>query len=148
MPVSIAAIKIAQQQAALPDAQYRELLNRVAGASSSKDLTPEQRVDVYREIMRLVRRRNATQNGTSATSATTPTPHTPMVRKLYALFYQLLPSLPDVHSRQRWLLGFVAKVNNLDTLPPSLDTAPPSCIFKAIEALKQRIRQHPGAPKK
>ena len=137
MPVSIQAIKIAQRQAELPDDQYRAILTRIAGVSSSKDLSPDQRIDVYRSIMRIVRRRGEAKNASSTTPSATQ--HTPMVRKLYALFYQLLPSLEPIRSRQRWLLGFVAKANNLAEPPDSLDTAPPSQIFKAIEALKMRL---------
>ena len=126
MPVSIAAIKIAQKDAGLPDAEYRELLQRIAGVSSSKELTPAQRVMVYVAI------KKHTPNAPSANS--------PLVSKLIAVFHQLKPSLPPIRNDIAWLLGFIAKANHLDAPPKAFSALTPAQLVKTIEALKRRLK--------
>ena len=126
MPVSIAAIKIAQKDAGLPDAEYRELLRRIAGVESSTLLTPEQRVKVYVAIKKR--------------SPSAPSSNSPLVSKLFGLFYQLKPTMPPIRNQIAWLLGCVAKANHLDAPPRSLNDATPQQLVKTIEALKQRLK--------
>ena len=126
MPVSIAAIKIAQKNANLPDGEYRELLRRIAGVESSTLLTPEQRVKVYVAIKKR--------------SPSTPSSNSPLVSKLIAVFHQLKPSLPPIRNDIAWLLGFIARANHLDAPPRSLNDATPQQLVKTIEALKQRLK--------
>lgn len=125
MPVSVAAIKIAQKNANMPDGKYRELLRRVAGVESSTHLTPEQRVKVYVAIKKR--------------SHSAPSSNSPLVSKLIAVFHQLKPSLPPIRNDIAWLLGFIARTNHLDAPPKALSALTPAQLVKAIEALKKRL---------
>ena len=120
MPVSIAAIKIAQKQASLNDEAYRAILRDIAGASSSKELTPVQRVAVYARLKDIQKQAAS-----------------PLIRKLFGLFYHTRQRQP-VRNTTAWLIGLIQKVNRLPAPPRNLNDVAPAHLQKAIEALKMR----------
>ncbi len=120
MPVSIAAIKITQKQANVNDEAYHAILMEIAGATSSKELTPVQRVAVYARLKEIEKQTA-----------------TPLVRKLFGLFYHTTHRQP-VKNPTAWLIGFIQKANKLPDPPKSINAVAPAHLQKAIEALKMR----------
>jgi len=114
---TVAAIKIAQRRAGLDDAAYRELIRRVAGVESSKDATEPQR----RAILRAIR-----------------APKTPLQRKMWAVWYQLRPRLPEVENPTAYLLGIARRANPGENIE-SLDAMTPAQTARAVESLKARF---------
>jgi len=119
---TIAAIKIAQKQAGIPDAKYREILNILAGVKSSKDLDAHGRNKIYRFLSA----RNKSQR---------------IIKKLFAVFYSLKPSLGDITDDRAWIIAFAQKANSLSKAPAVLDNFTVPQLNKAVEAMKHKFRQ-------
>lgn len=125
--MQIAAIKIAQKEAELSDQEYRQLLFSVAGVHSSKELDEDGRRRVMAALQRRVRAaRPASQ------------PKTPQQRKIWALWYDLKPRLPDREQNISYLLGICRVAAGLDKLADLTDLDKRQA-HKAIEALKLRL---------
>lgn len=124
---TIAAIKIMQKQAGLTDPEYRNILRRVAGVTSCKLCTPEQRRQVLAEIRKKIHRPAAEK--------------TPAERKIWALWYELRRSLPEVERSYAYLIGMATKANGGDghCAITRLDQLSARQSQRLIEALKQRI---------
>lgn len=131
---SVIQVKIAQKRANLPDAQYRELLQRVAGVESCTELDDKGRDQILRAI------RTATTGDRKGVPAMSP-----LLRKLWALFFAIRDSLPreSIAHPTRWLLGVARRVNADDKIT-SLGNLTRLQLMKTIEALKVRAGQTPG----
>ena len=117
---TVRQVKIAQKRAGLADAEYRALLQRVAGVRSCTQLDDHGRDRVLRAIQDA---------------------KPPLLRKLWALFYALRQTLgpDDIAHPKEWLLG-VARKANADDAIPALERLSKPQLMKTVEALKARAR--------
>ena len=129
---SVAAVKIAQQQAGMDDEEYRALLMRVAGVSSCTKLDDAGRS----RVLKAIRCASA-----KADDRPTTTP-SPLLRKLWALFFALRPTLSqeDIACPRAWLMGVARKANG-DSIPERLEALDAKQLSRTVEALKARSRQ-------
>ena len=132
--MNLAAIHIRSKEAGLDDAAYRDLLLRVAGVRSAKELDEDQYLAVMREIWTLINAQK-TQRQTSHKKS-------PSESKIWALWYAIRVYLPPEEQTASYLMGIVCRVIHrsglgTDALPDL--TAGES--HKIIEALKQRLEQ-------
>lgn len=116
-----ASVKIAQKSAGLDDIRYRELLLRVAGVSSSKDLDANGARAVIAELHRMT---------------SLPT-RRPAEAKIWAVWYDLRAYLPEEEKQSRYLFGFASRaigraVTDLKALTRAEEV-------KIIESLKCRV---------
>lgn len=128
----LAAIHIAKADARLSDAEYRALLNEVAGVSSSKYLSD----DGYQAVMRALRDRQF--------STKKKTPKTPAERKIWALWLGstgrpgICWYIPERERTAAYLLGFARRVSDDQSLG-SIGEMSPAQSHRVIEALKARL---------
>lgn len=136
--MNIAAVKIAQKRAGLPDPEYRALLRRVAGVTSSKELDEARYKRVLAELYRI-----ADQNAAAATSRDKK----PVERKIWALWYELRGHLPAPERSVDYLLGFIRRAAHRDDLrkPDDLALLTNAEAHRAIEALNHRVNQEQSA---
>ena len=131
---TVAAVKIAQKSAGLADDAYRDLLLRVTGKASSTLCTPEERSRLLRAINGLAQPARRTARRAEAH------PQRPDIRKLWALWYQLRPSLPAEEQNTRYLVGICRRANyNVPTIKTP-DAMSAVQTRRAIEALKARLK--------
>ena len=121
---SIAAIHILKTELGLSDSRYREILNDVAGVTSSRFLPPADARAVYSRMRSLA------------------AANTKAARFFWVKWRELRPLLESRERSGAWVCGFVRKATGveMDDLT-CLDTLTPGDIHKAIEALKMRIDQ-------
>lgn len=117
------AIQIMRRQLGLSTARYRELLTRIGGVSSSKELTDASAQKVYRELCRL-----------SQAS-------TPAARYVWVLWNSLQPFLPVKERNGAYLVGFIRRCSPTAGIA---DLTQLSCLsaaelHKVIESLKVRL---------
>ena len=121
--MNIVAIQIMRRQIGLSDERYRGILFRIAGVSSSKDLTPAAAKKVYAAMYQMA-------------SATTPA-----ARYVWVLWNLLQPYLAPADRHGAYLVGFIRKVapeSGISDLS-ELSILEPGVLHKAIEALKRRL---------
>ena len=121
---TVAAVKIAQKQHAVPDAEYRALLAAEFGAASCRELTDSQRSSLRRML-------SAARSNRDDMSA--------MERKIWALWYELKPTLPEQRRTVNYLLGICSRAAGRSDRAPRLSLLDPREQYKAIEALKQMV---------
>lgn len=124
--MQISAIKIEQKKRGISDEDYRALLARETGKTSSTQLTDEERKRVYVAMTRPMQRPAAT------------TSKTPAEAKIWALWYQLKPFLCEEERNFNYLMGFVRRVTGNNTVA-KLCYLSSKEEYLTIEALKQRI---------
>ena len=128
--MSIKAIHTLKGKLHLSDADYRALLMREAGVSSSRDLTPEG----DKAVMSALR---AMEQGPRQTGA-----RSPAEAKIWALWYAIKPYLPEAERTVPYLLGICGRVIGYKIRSagylPRLDGQEK---YKIIEALKARLKQ-------
>jgi len=121
--MSVAAIKIAQKQLALPDQEYRQLLIGLTGKASSTQLTAEE----SRRVLHELHRRLATR------------PKTPTESKLWALWLDLCQYLPEAERNPEYFVGMDNRASGAAIhIVYELAELTPKQAYKAIEALKDR----------
>ncbi len=141
--MSIAAIKIAQKQAKLGDPEYRSLLHRVAGVCSAKELDEQGARRVLAELYRIINDNARIDNSTPATVIE----RTPAEKKLWKLWYELEKLLPPSMRNPDYFLGMVRRASGVPNLVSlyRLQDLTPHQMYKAIEAMKQRLAQEEDA---
>lgn len=117
------AIKILQKQAGLGDAQYRALLHRVAGVSSSKDLDDKGAKAVQAALRRLSR----------------PVAKAPTEGKIWALWYDVRQYLPEAERKSAYLFGFAGRAIGREV--GDFSDLEVKERMKIIEALKGRLAE-------
>ena len=128
--MSIKAIHTIKSKLHLSDADYRALLQREVGVSSSRDLTPEGDKAVMAALRTMER-------GPQQTGAKSPAE-----AKIWALWYAIKPYLPEAERTIPYLLGIIArvigyKIRSVGYLPRLSGQEK----YKVIEALKARLKQ-------
>lgn len=125
--MSIAAIKIAQKEAGISDELYRDLLFRLTGRRSSKELNETQQRLVLDELR----------------SRASGRVKTPTEAKIWALWYSFKYLLPIQQQRTTYLVGIVRKVAGRKSIRTASDfaTLSPGEAYKVIEALKEKSSQ-------
>jgi len=126
---TVAAIKIAQKEAGLDDSEYRKILYRVAGVGSCTLLDAAQSRQVLSEIRKKIRKPAQDKS--------------PAERKIWALWYDLRRSLPEVERSSEYLIGFAIKANggHEQCSVTRLDQLSARQAQRLIEALKRRIAE-------
>jgi phage gp16-like protein len=131
----IAKVHIAKAQLGLDDATYRALVERVTGASSTKDAATSQLVDLVNELA---------AHGFKETSGFRKSSK-PDVRKIYALWGDAKRRAILDNPSKAGLRAFCARMANLGqdaaTDPEFLE---PSQCCVVIEALKAMIKRAEG----
>jgi len=128
--MSIKAIHTLKGKLGMSDADYRDLLMREAGVSSSRDLTPEG----DKAVMAALR---SMERGPQPTGVKSPAE-----AKIWALWYAIKPYLPEAERTVPYLLGICGRVVGYRI--PGTDTLPRLSgqeKYKIIEALKARLKQ-------
>lgn len=120
--MNIAAIQIMRRQIGLSDERYRGILFRIAGVSSSKDLTPAAAKKVYAAMYQMA-------------SATTPA-----ARYVWVLWNQLQPYLAPADRHGAYLVGIIRKCVPACAIADlsELSLLKPGELHQVIEALKKR----------
>lgn len=116
-----ASIKIAQKNAGLNDDSYRQMLQRVAGVSSSKDLDARGAKAVLAELHRM----------------TTLPNKRPAEGKIWALWFELRELLPEDERKTQYLFGFASKA--IGRHVTSFEALTRAEEVKTIESLKCRL---------
>lgn len=128
--MSIKAIHTLKTKLHLSDAEYRDLLQRAAGVSSARDLTPE----ADKAVMAALRDIESRQQQSPARK--------PAEAKIWALWYAIKTYLPAEQQNVAYLLGIIGRVIGYPIRSagyfPHLDSK--EC-YKIIEALKARLKQ-------
>ena len=128
--MSIKAIHTLKGKLGLSDADYRALLMREAGVSSSKDLTP----DGDKAVMAALRAIEQGQHQTGVKS--------PAEAKIWALWYAIKPYLPEAERTVQYLLGVIGRVIGYKIRSVGyLSRLDGQEKYKVIEALKARLKQ-------
>lgn len=126
--MSIKAIHTLKSKLHMSDADYRALLMRAAGVSSSRDLSPEG----DRSVMAALRDLESASGSTAA--------KTRADAKIWALWYALKPYLPEPEQSIGYLLGIVSRAAGVrigsTARFPHLS---PREKYNIIEALKSRL---------
>ena len=126
--MSIKAIHTLKGKLGLSDADYRALLMRQAGVSSSKDLSPEG----DRAVMAALRDLESASGTTAA--------KTRADAKIWALWYALKPYLPEPERSIAYLLGIVSRAAGVRIGSTArLPHLSPREKYNIIEALKSRL---------
>ena len=138
--MSLAAIHIAKKELALTDAEYRVILQQVAGVSSAKylDAAGDRAVMARLYALRDERRGAAVKRV-----------KTPAERKIWALWLGcendpgLRSYLPQPERTVAYLLGFVRRASGNQKIQEADDLAglTRQQAYHAIEALKSRLEQ-------
>ncbi len=120
--MTVAAIQILRRQIGLSDERYRGILFRIAGVSSSKDLTPAAAKKVYAAMYQMA-------------SATTPA-----ARYVWVLWNQLQPYLAPADRHGAYLVGIIRKCVPACAIADlsELSLLKPGELHQVIEALKKR----------
>ena len=128
--MSIKAIHTLKGKLGMSDADYRDLLMREAGVSSSRDLTPEG----DKAVMAALR---SMERGPQPTGVKSPAE-----AKIWALWYAIKPYLPEAERTVQYLLGIVSRVIGY-RIPAVgyLSRLDGQEKYKVIEALKARLKQ-------
>lgn len=128
--MSIKSIHTLKTKLRLSDADYRALLQREAGVSSSRDLTAEGDKSVMTALRSMER-------GSQQTGAKSPAE-----AKIWALWYAIKPYLPEAERTVQYLLGIVSRVIGY-RIPAAgfLSRLDGQEKYKVIEALKARLKQ-------
>lgn len=119
----IAKIHVARKELNMETEDYRSLIARVSGKTSSADCSIGQLEDVLAEMKRL---------GFVAKPAVRKVPARPVVRKIYALWNAMTPVLRSEGSKES-LRAFVERQAGVSA-PEFLDDAQ---AYQVIEALKR-----------
>lgn len=132
--MSIAAIKIAQKQLGLSDAEYRAILHDVAGVSSATQLD----ADGDRAVMRRLFAMQDDRRAATPTRAKTPTES-----KIWKLWYEIKGYLPEPERTVAYLCGFIRRASGNTSIQEGEDIAAltKSEAYHTIEALKRRLAQ-------
>ena len=128
--MSIKAIHTIKGKLGLSDTEYRALLFRCGGVMSAKDLSPEGDKAVMAALRTMERGTTATREKSRAEA------------KIWALWYDIKPYLPETERTVPYLLGIVSRVigRKVQSTGNFLRfTAREN--YKIIEALKARLRQ-------
>lgn len=117
------AIQIMRRQLGLSTARYRELLTRIGGVSSSKELTDAAAKKVYKEMFRMAQA------------------STPSARYVWVLWTQLQPFLPAKERNGAYLTGWIRRCAPMSDLADLSDLSrqTPATLYKVIESLKIRL---------
>ncbi len=128
--MSIKAIHTLKTKLHMSDADYRALLQREAGVSSSRDLTPEG----DKAVMAALRKLESAPRQIGAT--------TRAEAKIWALWYAIKPYLPEAERTEPYLLGIIKRRIGY-RLPSAGHLSRLSGQEKnqIIEALKARLKQ-------
>ena len=120
--MNIVAIQIMRRQLGLANERYRGILFRIAGVSSSKDLTPAAAKKVYAAMYQMA-------------SATTPA-----ARYVWVLWNQLQPYLAPADRHGAYLVGIIRKCVPACAIADlsELSLLKPGELHQVIEALKKR----------
>jgi len=139
--MSIAAIKIAQKELGLSDAEYRAILRDAAGVASATQLD----ADGDRAVMR---RLYAIRDERSA--ATPNRAKTPTEAKIWAIWYDIKGYLPEPERTVDYLLGIIRRASGNISIKTVEDIAAltPQQAYHTIEALKYRLAQEEQATRK
>lgn len=132
--MSIAAIKIAQKQLGLSDAEYRAILHDVAGVSSATQLD----ADGDRAVMRRLYAIRDERAAATPTRAKTPTE-----AKIWKLWYEIKGYLPEPEQTVDYLFGFIRRASGNVSIKQGDDIADltKQQAYHTIEALKYRLAQ-------
>ena len=132
--MNLAAIHIRKKEAGLNTAQYRELLQNVAGVTSAKDLTEKQYKDVMAAMFRIIRAKNGDAQRMVLKS--------PTEAKIWALWYELKPYLQEQEQTVAYLCGIIGKVIGYKIKNPGqIKRLSDREHYKIIEGLKLRLKQ-------
>ena len=128
--MSIKAIHTLKGKLGMSDAEYRALLMREAGVSSSRDLTPEGDKAVMAALRNIESRQQQSPS------------RKPAEAKIWALWYAIKPYFPEAERTTQYLLGIVSrvigyKIKDAKYLPRLNGQEK----YKVIEALKARLQQ-------
>ena len=142
--MNLAAIHIRAKEAGLDDAAYRDLLLRVAGVRSAKELDEDQYLAVMREIWALINAQNSRRRA--------PRKKSPAESKIWAIWYQeLCPYLEPRCRNVRYLAGIIEHrigrniLSDGQLLTSLLDRGE---LHQAIEALKKAADQRQKPPRR
>ena len=128
--MSIKAIHTLKGKLRLSDSDYRALLQREAGVSSSRDLTPEGDKAVMAALRTM--ERGPQQTGAKSRAEA----------KIWALWYAIRPYLPEAERTVPYLLGIIARVIGYKIRSTGyLNRLSGQEKYKVIEALKARLKQ-------
>ncbi len=121
--MDIVAIQIMRRRLGLSEARYRDLLSRIGGVNSSKDLTQPAARKVYGAMRRMA-------------AATTPA-----ARYVWVLWNQLQPYLPPADRHGAYLVGIIRKCVPACAIADlsELSLLKPGELHQVIEALKRRL---------
>ena len=125
--MTIAAVKIAQKEARMGDAEYRSLLKRLTGKTSSTQLDDAELAIVYGALK----------------NAGKPLIHKPTTGKIWALWYnELAPYLPERERNGAYLLGIVNRVTGANLVSVAgFDLLDAKEAHVAIETLKAKANE-------
>jgi len=139
--MSIAAIKIAQKQLGLSDAEYRAILRDVAGVSSATQLD----ADGDRAVMRRLYTIRDERAAATPTRAKTPTE-----AKIWKLWYEIKGYLPDPERTVDYLCGIIRRASGNVSIKQGDDiaTLTKQEAYHTIEALKYRLAQEEQGARK
>ncbi|MBR0559519.1 regulatory protein GemA [Neokomagataea anthophila] len=119
-----AKLRIAQKKLGLDDDVYRDRLERKTGKRSAKEMSVAEMDRVLEQF-----RKDGFR--------TRPTAHNPQVRKVFALWTELGPSLRSGGSRES-LRAFVKRMVGVDD--PNFLTAPQAgVVIEALKAWEKRL---------
>lgn len=126
----LAQIHIAKKELALDDDSYRDVLERVTGARSSKDLSPAQRRKLISELKRLGFKPQGKFSGRKISDK-------PYVRKVFALWGELRRAGIWRNSDIASLRAFVKKLTGVAD-PEWLTYPQASMVIEAMKKMKER----------
>lgn len=149
----IKLIHTLKSKGGITDPEYRTILRDVAGVSSSKDLNPA----TCRIVVTILRGMGnhraalAAQGGGQIIPSTgvveNKSSKSPAERKIWGLWYKLLPFLSDCDKNSLYLVGFIEKAIGKEWVPDlvqgkkvNLGALDEWQRKKVIEALKIRIK--------
>ena len=125
--MSIAAVKIAQKEAGITDAEYRRILYETAQVCSAKELDEPG----CRRVVAALRRAR---------------PKKPVEGKIWALWYDLKPLLPEAQRTSAYLFGFCRRAARRHAPLYDLGDLSPSEAYKVVEALIARLDDLDAVP--
>lgn len=137
--VTVKCIKTLQRAAGMADPEYRALLQRCGGVSSCKDLDEPSARMVCAVLRGMI--------GDRKKKARAAENRTPGENKIWGLWYQLQPYLPECDRCSAYFLGIIDKVTGREFIPGLVDGPVirlehlgPRWTWKVIEALKKRLQ--------
>lgn len=130
----IAKIHVAKKQLGLDDDTYRDLLERVTGKRSAKDLDPRELLAVVNAL------RAAGWKG-----ATNPRSGKPHVRKIWAMWHAMkVDGVVKANDERAALRAFVERLTGV-TDPEWLTPEQGSTVIESIKQWKKRVESEQGA---